>query len=317
MHKKRSKPSTTTCKIECRDRACEILSEPLSPELVKIVSGYLAGFEGTVVHRISTPKTPSLLCAVGEHKVAVGFPSGAITIWDLQTNERRELLGHTANVTCFVCLSDTSFVSGSSDGTACVWDSILGQVRFPLLNLSLCGVVYCVARLSETRVATGSQRGQIHVWCSLTGDKLNECVHEGPVWALTALANDLFASGSADRTVKVWGATGDCVSTFRQQNAVYALSALPNGALAVNSRTGFHLLDVSTGHVLQTVKTEGLIMEFAHLSGVLFACQTLDDIILGFNRDFKCCFDFSGFTFAALPNDCLACATKTGFHVIQ
>ena len=49
MRKKRSQPPTTTCKIKCRARACEILSEPLPPELVEIVSGYLAGFEGFTV----------------------------------------------------------------------------------------------------------------------------------------------------------------------------------------------------------------------------------------------------------------------------
>ena len=316
MRKKRSQPPTTTCKIECRAHACEVLSAPLPPELVKIVSGYLAGFEGTVVHRIRTQKQPSALCAVDEHKVAVGFCSGTIIVWDSETNTQKKLLGHTAGVMCLARLSDSSFISGSSDHTACVWDSFLSQARFPLL--SLCGEVASVARLSETRVATGSKGGKIHVWCSLTGDKLNECVHEGPVWALTALSNELFASGSADRTVKVWNATGDCVSTFHQRSIVFALSALPNGVLAIGSYLdGVCLLDVSTGRVLETIDTKRPITEFAHLSGVLFAGRTSSSVILGFNDNFKCCYQFAGRYIAALENDRLALVTTTGFHVLQ
>ena len=316
MRKKRSKPLPTTCKIKCRAHACEVLSEPLPPELVEIVAGYLAGFEGTVVRRISTQKQPSVLCAAGEHKVAVGFYNGAIIVWDSETNTQRKLLGHTAGVTCLTRLSDSSFVSGSSDHTACVWDSSSSQARFPLL--SLCGEVASVARLSETRVATGSEGGKIHVWCSVTGDKLHECAHEGPVWALAALTNDLFASGSADRTVKVWNATGNCVSTFHQPSIVFALSALPNGVLAVGSwQKDICLLEISTGRVLETIETKGSITEFIHFPGVLFAAQISGGVIWGFNDDFKCCCYFGGYAVAALDNDCLALATTTGFHVLQ
>jgi WD40 repeat protein len=316
MRKKRSQPPTTTCKIKCKDHACEVLSEPLPPELVEIVAGYLVGFEGSVVRRISTQKQPSALCAAGKHKVALGFCNGAIIVWDSETNTRRTLLGHTAGVTCLTRLSDSSFISGSSDHTACVWDSCASQARFPLL--SLCGEVASVARLSDTRVATGSEGGKIHVWCSLTGNKLNECAHEGPVWALAALSDELFASGSADRTVKVWNVTGDCVSTFHQPSIVFSLCALPNGVLAVGSwHKDICLLDVSTGRVLQTIETRGPITECIHLSGMLFAAQMSGAVVWGFNSDFKCCCYFGGYAVAALENNCLGLATTTGFHVLQ
>jgi len=276
----------------------------------------LAGFEGTVVRRISTQKTPSALCAVGEHKIAVGFFDGAITVWDSATNECKELLGHTASVNCLTHLSDASLVSGSRDHTACVWDPISGQARFPLMTL--CGSVDSVVRLSDFSLATGSYDGQIHAWCFLTGELLfHKVAHEGPVWALTNLTDDLFASGSADRTVKVWRKTGECVSTFHQLSVVYALSVFPNGLLAV----GFWLpritvLDASTGRVVQTIETKGAVEEFAQLSNELFATQPSDNV-LGLNHELSHKFALKGHRIAALPNDCLALATKTGFHVIQ
>ena len=154
------------------------------------------------------------------------------------------------------------------------------------------------------------------MWCSLTGDKLNVCTHEGAVWELAALSNELFASGSADRTVKVWNATGDGVSTFHQPSIVFSLSALPNGLLAVGYwAKDICLLDVSSGRVLQTIETKGPITEFIHLSGVLFAGQMSGSVIWGFDSDFKCCCYFDGHAVAALENDCLA--TTTGFHVLQ
>lgn len=320
---KRSKPEPSTCKFERAQRARDFLNSQMPPELTSIISGYFIGFEGTVSRRVSTQKLPFSLCAAGNNEIAIGFGDGTITLWDRNSGEKRELLGHNSGVCCLASVEKECLISGSLDHTACVWDLHLGTARFPLIKHT--GPVVCVAQLSETHLATGSEDGLIVVWCAPTGAELYACAHADAVWALARLTTTTFASGSADRTVKIWRSdTGDCLFTLQQPSVVYALALLPNGLLAVGSwLSEVALWDLMNSCVVKKLKGRGSFKAFVQTSNELFAAEDGSPWVAHglctetFKAKHRFTFNGCSFAVAALPNECLVLATNTGFHIYQ
>jgi WD40 repeat protein len=236
--------------------------------------------------------------------------------------------GHTQGVTCLARLSDDVIVSGSYDGTARIWDLKSRSARFPLLMNF--GCVHSVAKISHSNVATGSTLGAIHVFSFLTGEMLflNEEAHSEDIMALASMENGKFASGSYDKTIKVWSAeTGECLLILKQDNPVCSLAPLANDLLAVSVHFGTCVWDLSKKSIVKKLASaEGLSCtshHFVRMSGLLFLCDHASpSVALGLCADTyedKHRFVFTGRAeaAAALPNECLILANAGSFTIYQ
>jgi len=130
-------------------------------------------------------------------------------------------------------------VSAGRDKTIKVW-SQQGQLRQQLpghLNsvLSLCA-------LSATRLLSGSRDSTLKVWerqpeALVLGRTLS--IHTATVLALERLTETLFASASADKTIRISDLHGHVQHTLRgHTDWVWQVVALPNGRLVSSSEDG-------------------------------------------------------------------------------
>ena len=179
----------------------------------------------------------------GEH-VATGGKDGSVKVWSMTEDSgglgrqryRYTLCGHKDWVTALALLSDGRLASGSLDGSVCLWQC--GGARrseAPEVVLEQRARVHALAALAGGRLAVGCDSGRVSLW-----DARGECEHvgaleghEGCVTALAALPMGMLASGSQDRTVRVWQlGTRACVVVLEGHTAaVRGVVALPGGRL--------------------------------------------------------------------------------------
>ena len=170
--------------------------------------------------------------STGERLISTGADSApgadqtrnSIRLWRIQGEHSEELLqsleGHPRMITSLAFhVNNQILVSGSSDGTAKIWDL---ESRSCLLTLdehvdwvwavaiSPCGNV----------VATGSADNSVKLWDLPTGKCLKSInTGDGPVFAVAFHPSGLFlASSSIKSTVKFWDTeTGECMATLRDR----------------------------------------------------------------------------------------------------
>jgi WD40 repeat protein len=103
------------------------------------------------------------------------------------------LTGHTGAINCIAFLQDTSrFIAGSNDGSISIWNH------------------------NEQPQPTDQIYQQHHRQSRPTAHLASFYGHGGPVWCSAVLDNNHFATGSYDKTVKVWNLdTWRCEVTLR------------------------------------------------------------------------------------------------------
>lgn len=130
--------------------------------------------------------------------------------WDLPDRSdpglRRILLGHRDAVWCLAIAPDgTWLVSGSTDGTARIWDARSGATRHVLAGHTG-RVNCCVVAPGGTWLATGSDDATVRIWDPSTG----ACVrvlegHSDWVWSCSVSGDGRYlVSVGDDRDVLVW-----------------------------------------------------------------------------------------------------------------
>merc|ERR1712216_76023 len=162
------------------------------------------------------------------------------------------------------------FASGSSDETIKFWNIAAKRC---VATLQLDSSVYALANLGGGILASGSERqsflidGQVHLHAVLLLWDIasTRCIaelegHQGSVHVLAKLEGSFLASGSSDRTVKLWNiVTKECVRTlahscsFEPGGPVYALSNLDGGLLASLAFGAIKVWNVLTGECVVTV----------------------------------------------------------------
>jgi WD40 repeat protein len=139
--------------------------------------------------------------------VACGSADGTITLLAHSTEEqpeKRTLVGHTGWVWCVASLPDGRLVSGSEDGTIRAW------------NVATCeclasatpgrGPVHALAALPDGRIAAGFADGHVIVYelGRVFAPVSVYRAHDGEIYALSALGDDLLASGGEDCVARVF-----------------------------------------------------------------------------------------------------------------
>jgi len=207
------------------------------------------------------------LVVLPDCQIASGSNDHIVRIWDVVNKKCIiKLKGHSDWISSLAMLSDQKLVSGSYDNTMRIWNYVSGEclMAFP-------GLVDTLVSLSNGNIAYSSFNSMIYMHdmknrvdllkldskggetiralVSLPNDKLilsydsiiyiwdtlnNKCLQtfKGHENSVIALVDNLLASGSFDKTVRIWDIErGLCLLTIYHTSIVRALAVLPDGRL--------------------------------------------------------------------------------------
>ena len=183
--------------------------------------------------------------------------------WQRQTHLELKTLRHLAPVWAVAFSPDgRDILTGSTDGTAKVWDAVSGEELFPLSGHSDC---ICSVSFSPDgrRILTSSEDTTARIWDAATGKELlllND--HNGTVYVAAFSADSRrVVTCSWDKTAKVWdAATGKVLLTFTNHaGPVVAVAFSPDGqqiATCSEDATA-KIWEAASGNVLVTLPGQG------------------------------------------------------------
>jgi eukaryotic-like serine/threonine-protein kinase len=156
---------------------------------------------------------------------------GALRLLGDRCRRLEILLPHDRTVNTVAYGPDGKAVlTGSTDGTARLWEAATGKpLAPPLLHQDFVKVV-AFAPDSKT-VLTGSMDKTARLWNATTGQLVALLRHEGSLEALAYSADSkTVLIGSSDKTARLWDAvTGNLLATLRHPGAVRAVAFSPTG----------------------------------------------------------------------------------------
>jgi hypothetical protein len=161
------------------------------------------------------------------------------------------------------------FVSGTSDGTAQLWDALTGfPIGEPLGGNDHAVYAVAIGRVGDRDIiVSGSRDGTVRTWDAATGDPAGPTLtgHHGPVTAVATGRlgdRDVIISGSRDGTVRTWDArTGESADPMLTGNdgevtAVATGRAGDREVIVTGSRDGtIRTWDAATGEPAGTAFT--------------------------------------------------------------
>lgn len=172
--------------------------------------------------------------------LASGGADGTVRIWDLEKRVAiRSISAHESWVYTLAFSPDgTMIASGSRDGKLRVWSTEKGD-NLAETNTGI-KAIFCLAYVEEGKtIAFSGQDPRVHIWDWREKTRVG-CLegHTGSVRSMARIGNDILATGSEDKTLRIWNVTtlkSECVTT-----TPYRINAV-----AYSGKTG-HL---ATGHM--------------------------------------------------------------------
>lgn len=183
----------------------------------------------------------------------------------------KTLTGHTSYVSSLILLKDGSLASSSNDSTIRIW-----ELRSGLTIKTLTGHtdwVSSLAVLKNGSLASGSRDYTIRMWheesdfiqdsysCMFkrlsNTDSLSKITgHSSYVSSLAVLKDGSLASGSEDKTIRIWDLiSGLTIKTLIGHTAyVWCLLVLPDGSLVSGAwNSTIRIWNVKTGLTIKTL----------------------------------------------------------------
>jgi WD40 repeat protein len=245
------------------------------------------------------------LAVLPDGRLASGSDDQTIKLWDPASGAcSATLKGHAGEVDLAMLLAGgvsalavlpdgrLASASGSGVGTIKLWDPASGACSATLGGHA--GAVQALAMLPDGRLASGSGDRTIKLWdpasgaCSATlenhaGEVDLAMLIAGGVSALAVLPDGRLASGSGDRTIKLWDpASGACSATLENHagNRVNALAVLPDGRLASGTFGAIKLWDPASDACSATLENHaGAVVALAKLPDGRLASGSDDQTI--------------------------------------
>lgn len=195
--------------------------------------------------------------ALGNEIVASGSSDETVRIWSLDGQCQAVLRGHTDIVHCLLSLGDGRLASGSSDETVRIWKVNAGSKTAGSTSTTVeceqvlrrqgsdAGSVSSLA-ICGNYIASGWSDNTVGLW--QPGEPWPGQVLRGHTKAVTSvvgLGDGRLASGSVDRTIRIWDTDFAIGSKSKHSDTVhkgpgpvdtvYALANLGNGTVAAAS----------------------------------------------------------------------------------
>eukprot|EP00340_Litonotus_pictus_P002583 CAMPEP_0170523722 /NCGR_PEP_ID=MMETSP0209-20121228/9145_1 /TAXON_ID=665100 ORGANISM="Litonotus pictus, Strain P1" /NCGR_SAMPLE_ID=MMETSP0209 /ASSEMBLY_ACC=CAM_ASM_000301 /LENGTH=641 /DNA_ID=CAMNT_0010811985 /DNA_START=40 /DNA_END=1962 /DNA_ORIENTATION=- len=132
-----------------------------------------------------------------------GSSNGSIKIWDSKKNECIATIMHSEYIYSIRKLNDKQFSSASSDCTIKIWD--FQERKFLKTLKGHTKNVFCLCVMTEKIFVSGSGDNTIKVWDIDKESSIKTFEgHDDSVMCLCKLSDDQFISGSWDNTLKLW-----------------------------------------------------------------------------------------------------------------
>ena len=246
-----------------------------------------------------TDRVSTVAFSADGHMLASSSYDCTVRLWDIESGQCLKTLQGHSNRVWSVSFGATKqqLASGADDHTIKLWDVQTGQC----IN-TLQGHTNAILTLSldpdHTTIASGHEDQTLKLWNPASGQCLRTLRgHAGRVWAIAFApptgdrhrdsqhTDFLLASGSSDRTIKLWnGQTGQCLKTLQGHKSwVWALSFSPDGQWLVSSSYDqtARVWQVSTGDCLRILQDHASAVASATFSadGQWLATSSYDQTI--------------------------------------